>query len=112
LNPTSNPWLVFAQLQTIEHLPVSDNWILHAQLCVHFHWTKNVIFWREKSDNSTVNKRVETSVPEFSGISPEFSTKQIFWGCTCPLSSTPLNGQREINLEKSLQKSKISYFSS
>jgi len=67
------------------------------------HWTKNVVFRRrKKSDNSIVNKRVETSVPEFSGISPEFLSNQNFWGCSCPLSSTPLNGQRDKNLEKSL----------
>ena len=97
--------LVFAQLQTIEHLSESDNWIFHAQLCVHLHWTKTVVFFRrKKSDNSIVNKRVETSVPEFSEISPEFSTNQNFWGCTRPLSSTPLNGQRDINLANSLQK--------
>jgi len=35
LNPTSNPWLAFAQPQTIQHLPVSDNWIFHAQLCAY-----------------------------------------------------------------------------
>jgi len=32
LNPARNPSLVFAQPQTIQHLPVSDNWICHAQL--------------------------------------------------------------------------------
>ena len=48
LNPTSNPSLVFAQLQTIEHLPESDNWIFHAQLCAHLHWTKNVVFFGKK----------------------------------------------------------------
>jgi len=58
----------------------------------------------KKSDNSIVKKRVGTSAPEFSGISPEFSSKQNFWGCTCPLSSTPLNGQPDINLEKSFAK--------
>jgi len=31
LNPTSNPSLVFAQRQTIEHLPVSYSWTFHAQ---------------------------------------------------------------------------------
>jgi len=35
LNPTSNPSLVFAQPQTIKHLPVSENWIYHAQLSAH-----------------------------------------------------------------------------
>jgi len=104
--------LVFAQLQTIEHLPESDNWIFYAQLCAHLHWTKNVFFGEKKSDNSIVNKRVETSVPEFSEISPEFSTNQNFWGCIHTLSSAPLNGQRDINLENSLQNNKISNFSS
>ena len=49
LNPTSNPSLVFAQFQTIEHLPESDNWIFHAQLCAYLHWTKNVVFSEKKS---------------------------------------------------------------
>jgi len=35
LNPTSKPSLVFAQPQTIEHLPVSDIWSFHAQLSAH-----------------------------------------------------------------------------
>jgi len=39
---------------------------------------KLFFFGEKKSDNSTVKKRVETSVPEFSGISPEFSTNQNF----------------------------------
>jgi len=42
-----------------------------------------LFFRKNKSDNSIVNKRAETSVPEFSGILPEFSTNQNFWGCTC-----------------------------
>jgi len=71
---------------------------------------KMLFFSEKKSDNSIVNKRVETSVPEFSRISPEFSTNQNFRGCTYPLRSTPLNGQRDVHLEKSLQKSKISHF--
>jgi len=69
-------------------------------------------FRRKKLDNSIVNKRIETSVPEFSGIYPEFSTNHNFWRCIYPLSSTPLNGQRDINLENSLQNSKISNVSS
>jgi len=73
---------------------------------------KCCFFRIKKSDTSTLYKRVETSVPGFSGISPDFPINQNFWGFTCPLSSTPLNGQRDINLEKSLQKRKISNFSS
>ena len=73
---------------------------------------KKCFFRIKKSDNSIVNKRVETFVPEFSGISPEFSTNQNFWECTFPLNFAPLNGQLDINLEKSLQRSKISNFSS
>jgi len=105
LNPTSNPSLVFAQPQTIKYLPVSDNWIFHARLSAHWHWSKNVVSFGEKNQIT-----VETFAHKYLGISPEFSTNQNYWGCTCPLSSTPLNGQRDINLEKSLQKSKISNF--
>jgi len=35
LRPTSNPSLVFAQPQTIAHLPASDNCAFHAQLSAH-----------------------------------------------------------------------------
>jgi len=48
LNPTSNPLFVFAQLQTIEHLPESDNWIFQAQLCAHLRWINDVVFSEKK----------------------------------------------------------------
>jgi len=35
LNPTTNPSLGFAQPQTFEHLPVSNNWTFHIQLKAH-----------------------------------------------------------------------------
>ena len=38
-------------------------------------------------DHSRGNKGVETSVLEFSGILPEFSRNQNFWGCACIPSS-------------------------
>jgi len=69
-----------------------------------------LFFLRKKSDNSIVNSIVETSVPEFSGISPEFSTNQNFWEYIWPLCSTPPNGQRDINFEKCLQKKNVPFF--
>jgi len=71
---------------------------------------KLFFFRRKKSDNSIVYKRVKTSAPGFSGILLEFSTNQYFWRCTCPLCSTPLNGQRDINLEKVYKKQNIQFF--
>jgi len=67
-------------------------------------------FRRKRSDTSIAYKRVKTSVPGFSGISPEFSTNQNFWGCNCPLNSTPLNGQGDINLEKVYKNEKYPIF--
>jgi len=106
----SNPSLVFAQIQTIEHLPESDNWSFSCSAMLTLALDQKCFFRIKKSDNSIVYKRVETSVPGFSGISPQFSTNQNFWGCTCSLSSTPLIGQRDINLEKSLHRAKYPIF--
>jgi len=35
LSPTRNPSLIFTHLQTIQHLPASDNKTFHAQLSAH-----------------------------------------------------------------------------
>jgi len=45
---------------------------------------QNFFFGGKKSDRSIANKRIETSVPELSGISPEFLTNQNFWGALAP----------------------------
>jgi len=45
-------------------------------------------------DHSVGNKGVETSMPEFSGILPEISTNQNFWGCACTSSDSGTQAPR------------------
>jgi len=81
-----------------------------------FLWRSKKLFFWEKKVNQTFlfvwsvrfienligNKRVSSSVSEFTGISPKFSTKN-FGGALDPSDPTQLNGQRDIIFGKSLQ---------
>jgi len=82
-SPTNFLWQLVTRYQLSRTLKHEDflfsevKKIFFEKKCPTFHSVRLI-------DHSIGKKGVETFVPEFLGILPEFSTNQNFWGWACP----------------------------